>query len=109
MAKRLLARETLPSLAADIDTGAFDRKIVKNFTDPQGRITTFPSQQKKFLAILRYVLQAFEPDRRYSEKQVNEILLRFNDDTATLRRELVDFHYMARENGEYWRIDQGPV
>ena len=43
---------------------------------------------------------------RYSEKQVNEILKRYHEDTATLRRELVGFGLMQREGGEgeYWRV-----
>ena len=42
---------------------------------------------------------------RYSEKKVNEILLRYSDDTATLRRCLVEFGFMDRAGGgrDYWR------
>ena len=32
MAKRLLARETLPAVAADVDLDAFDRKVLRDFT-----------------------------------------------------------------------------
>jgi hypothetical protein len=51
-------------------------------------------------------VQVFEPGARYPEKQVNEILSRFNEDTARLRRNLVDFKLMARQGGggEYWRV-----
>jgi hypothetical protein len=48
-------------------------------------------------------VRAFEPGRRYAEPQVNEILRRFHDDTARLRRELVGAGLMARQSGEYWR------
>jgi len=108
MAKRLLARDTLPSVAAEIDTDAYDRKVIENFSYPDGRIKAFPAQRKKFEAILRYVLRPFEPGERYSEKQVNEMLSRFHEDTATLRRELVTYHWLEREGGggEYWRPEQ---
>jgi len=45
-------------------------------------------------------------EKRYSEKQVNEILGHYHADTATLRRELVGFRLMQREGGggAYWRI-----
>lgn len=107
LARRLLSQERLPELADDVDLASFDRKILATFTDGEGRIKTFPSQQKKFLVLLRQVVQAFEPGVRYSEKQVNEILSRFNEDTATLRRALVDYHLMARESGgsAYWRLE----
>ena len=105
MAQRLLAKETLPAVVADVDMDAYDKKVLKAYLTPDGRIKAFPSQQKKFQAILRYVVEAFEPGQRYSEKQVNDILRRFHDDTADLRRSLIDFKLMNREGGgrEYWR------
>jgi predicted transcriptional regulator len=105
MARRLLASETLPGVASDVDVDAYDRKVIANFTDPDGRIKTFPAQRKKFEAILRYVLRVFEPGARYSEKQVNEMLGRFHEDTATLRRELVDYGWLKRAGGGgvYWK------
>lgn len=65
--------------------------------------------QKKLEAILRYVARDFEPDKRYTEKQVNEILSRFHEDTASLRRELVGVKLMERDGGggEYWRMESG--
>lgn len=104
MAQRFLRREALASAAADIDLDAYDRKVIANFTDTDGRIKTLPAQRKKLEAILRYVLRAFDPGVRYSEKRVNEILVHFNKDTATLRRELVDYRMLVREGGggEYW-------
>ncbi len=106
LARRLLATEDLSSVAADVDLDSYDHKVVANFTTPDGRIKTFPAQHKKFQAILRYVVQAFEPGQRYTEKQVNDILSRYHEDTATLRRELVDERLMAREGGgrSYWRV-----
>ncbi len=57
------------------------------------------------MAVLRHALQLFAFDVRYSEKQVNEILAQINEDTALLRRELVELHWMARDHGVYWRIE----
>ncbi|MBN1147947.1 MAG: metalloregulator ArsR/SmtB family transcription factor [Anaerolineales bacterium] len=108
MAKSLLARETLPAVAAEVDIDAYDRKVLNTYLTPDGRLKQFPSQQKKLEVILRHVAQAFEPGARYSEKQVNQILERFNQDTASLRRHLVEFGLMGRQGGggEYWRIDK---
>ena len=105
MAQRLLATENLQKLSADADLDAYDRKVLDTFLDAEGRIKAFPAQDKKFQVILRYVLKAFEPGVRYPEKQVNEILARYNDDTASLRRGMVEYHLMAREGGggAYWR------
>jgi predicted transcriptional regulator len=107
MSQRLLAKGTLPSVASDIDLEAYDHKVVKNYTDAEGHLKSIPVQHKKLLAILHYVVDAFEPGKRYPERQVNEILEHYHEDYARLRRELVENHMMAREGGggEYWRID----
>jgi len=104
MSQRLLARETFPAVTAEVDMDAYDRKVINTFCEPDGRIRQFPAQQKKFEAILRYVIQAFEPGIRYTEKQVNEILKNYSDDTATLRRGFIEYKMMLREGGggEYW-------
>jgi len=103
MARRLDQVAGLPGLA-EYQPAGYDAKVLKNFTGADGRIHTFPAQEKKLLVLLRHVLQSFEPGVRYTEKQVNEILSRFNDDTAFLRRSLVSFKMMARQGGggEYW-------
>ena len=62
-----------------------------------------PRQRKKRLLLLDLLAQEFEPGRHYSEREVNEILGRFHDDTAALRRYLVDEEFMDREAGVYWR------
>ena len=106
-ARRFLRRSELPRLAEGVDLDAFDRKVLSNFTDAEGRIIRFPVQRAKYMVLLRYVVKAFEPGVRYTEKQANEILSRFSEDTAWLRRNLVDSHFMAREGGggAYWRTD----
>jgi len=105
-AARLLGAQALPRLAEDADVEAWERKVLQTFCDSEGRITAFPAQQKKQLVLLRHVQAAFEPGVRYGERELNEILRRFNDDTARLRRALVDHGLMAREGGggAYWRI-----
>jgi hypothetical protein len=68
-------------------------------------VRAFPTQHKKYEVVMRHVVQAFEPGKRYTEKQVNEILSRFNEDTAQMRRSLIDLSLMQRQGGggEYWR------
>ncbi len=104
MAQRLLERETLPAVSEDIDIDAYDRKVLRNFLTPDGRIKDFPAQEKKLEVVLRYVLKSFEPGVRYTEKQVNEILMRFNVDYSFLRRSLIEYRMLAREAGgsAYW-------
>lgn len=90
--------------AAPEEGDAFDRKVLRSFTDSEGRITSFPAQEKKYLVLLRYALKAFQPCVRYSEKEVNEILSRFNKDTASLRRGFIEYKMMERDpdGRSYW-------
>jgi len=103
MAQRLLSRETLSAAAADVDSDAYDQKVISDFSLPDGRLKNIPAQRKKLEAVLRHIAHSFEQGTRYSERQVNEILARFHEDTATLRRELVGYGWLARERGQYWR------
>ena len=104
MAQRLLATENLSKLSGDADLDAYDRKVLDAFVGKDGKITALPAQEKKFQVILRYVAKAFEPDTRYSEKQVNEILSGYYKDTASLRRGLIEYRIMARDSSgsAYW-------
>ena len=108
MSQRLLEDEQIRQLSAPISEDAYDQKVLTNFIDKDGRIKTFPAQDKKLQAILRHVVKAFEPGQRYPEKQVNEILSHFNEDTAFLRRSLIEYKLMGRQGGggEYWRSEE---
>ena len=102
----MFSQQELSNVASEVDADAYDKKVIRDYSKRDGSLKTLPSQRKKLEAILRYVVKAFDVGKRYSEKQVNEILRRYNEDTATLRRELVGFGLMKRQGGggEYWRV-----
>ena len=104
--KSLFSQENLAASVANVDANAYDNKVVKDYVRKDGSLKTIPAQKKKLDAILRYVVKAFELEKRYSEKKVNEILVQYHEDTASLRRELVGAGLMKREGGggEYWRV-----
>ena len=68
-----------------------------------GRLVHLPTKETKRLVVLDHIAQRFEPGRRYTEKQINASLSEIHEDTATLRRDMVDFGFMDRADGEYWR------
>lgn len=109
MAERLLAKETLPAIADGVDMQAYDRAVLRNFSGPDGRLKTLPAQRKKFEVVLRHAASLFRPGKRYSEKEVNKLLAGIHEDTASLRRGLIEIHLMQRTNGEYWRTSQAAV
>ena len=103
--RNLFSQENLAASVADVDADAYDNKVVKDYVRKDGSLKTIPAQRKKLEAVLRYVVKAFEVNKRYSEKKVNEILSQYHEDTASLRHELVGYGLMKREGGggEYWR------
>src|SRR5260370_39439221 len=104
MANRLLARDTLPEAARELEGEGYDRKVLNDFLLPDGSLKKIPAQQKKLLVVLRHLLKEFEPDRTYPEKAVNAILARVHPDTASLRRAMVEYKLMQRAGGKDWRV-----
>jgi hypothetical protein len=91
-------------MAADVDLDAYDQKIIANYSHDDGSLKTIPSQRKKLEAILRYIGQDFTPGEQYNEGAVNQILKKYHQDTATLRREMVGIGLLERstDGSEYW-------
>ena len=103
-AQSLLSNEALPAAAAMVDTDAYSRKVLDDFLLPDGKLRSIPAQRKKLEAVLQHIAREIAPDVHYDEKQINEILSRFHQDTATLRREMIGYRILARAGGEYWKL-----
>jgi hypothetical protein len=80
-----------------------DSRVLDNFVDVGGRLISIPVQRKKRLAVLRWLVEDFQPARLYSEADVNRIISRRHPDFAALRRFMVDEELMQRRRGVYWR------
>jgi predicted transcriptional regulator len=83
---------------------AADRQVLREHIS-NGRLTRLPTKQKKLIVILRWLATLFEPDKLYTEPEVNTILkTAYEEDFVGLRRDLVDFGYLRRERGggKYW-------
>lgn len=81
----------------------YKKEVLSNFFK-YGRLTQIPTQRKKREIVLFEILQQFEPDRPYDEKNVNEIILRYHEDFCTIRREMIAFGMMTRDHEIYRRI-----
>jgi predicted transcriptional regulator len=80
---------------------------LRRFLDRSGRLTLWPpAKQRDKLLVLEYLASFFEPGRRYSEKEVNELLLLHSvvRDQAALRRALYEYRFMnrTRDGSQYW-------
>ena len=88
---------------------AFDQqareRILGGVFNKHGRLVGWPSKVPVLRVVLEVVQTRFAPDRVYAEKEVNAILLDVHDDYCTLRRALVDYGYLGRDHGRYWRTE----
>lgn len=92
--------EASPGLEED----AFRKKVLNTFFQ-RGRLVSIPAQLKKRQVILEKLVESFEPGRAYSEREVNQVLVEFHDDVASLRRGMIELGLMERAAGIYRRKD----
>jgi hypothetical protein len=104
MAKQVLSVEGVAGLAGPARPRGSQDSVVANFLGEDGKLTHIPAQRKKRYAVLSWLVRKFEEDRKYTEKEINEVIQRYHWDSATLRREFIGYHMMEREKGIYWRV-----
>ncbi|MFL5981630.1 MAG: DUF2087 domain-containing protein [Gaiellaceae bacterium] len=77
-------------------------RVLRNFAE-DGRLKALPVRASQRRVVLEYLATQFEDDVEYAERDVNELLGRFHDDYASLRRYLVDERLLTRSAGSYRR------
>jgi hypothetical protein len=93
---------------SDSGSADYDARVRQNFVDAAHRLVSIPVQRRKRLAILRWLVEDFQPGRQYTEAEVNQIISRHHPDFAALRRYLIDEEMMQRQRGIYWRTGSVP-
>ncbi len=71
-----------------------------------GKLIKIPVQQKKKLVVLKEIAKDFEHNTDYTEKQVSDKLKEYHEDYCYLRRSMIEFGIMTRENGIYRLRDE---
>lgn len=109
----VLAKEKLAEMRPSYVPAEFldekSKKVLRAHLNADGSIKQVPFQPAKLRVILNYLIEFFEFDTNYTEREVNTILRKYNEDTAGLRRDLVDAGMLARESdgSRYWRVKEG--
>lgn len=69
-----------------------------------GPLSKFPIKQKRKIIVLRHIITKFDGTKKYTEKEVNEILKNIYSDYVTLRRYLIEYGFMDRmdDGSLYW-------
>ncbi len=83
-----------------------ERQVLERFFS--GRVLNeIPTQRAKRIVVLQRLALEFDPGRRYTEFEVNELLGAFHPDWSALRRGLIDEGLLDRETSgggnTYWR------
>jgi DNA-binding transcriptional ArsR family regulator len=102
MNKDIFSREDTDVEASKETGNEAERKVLKAYFDGE-RLIELPLKGKKLQIVLQRLAAPFKDGARYTEHEVNEIMTRFHPDYATLRRELINHGYLAREKGIYWK------
>ncbi len=102
---------SIPRRATMIDeryaiTEEENQKIIKKYfkEGPEGALSEFPAKEKRKVIILNHLIKRFDPEKRYTEKEVNEVLTFAYHDHVTLRRYLIEYGHMDRlkDGSVYW-------
>jgi hypothetical protein len=102
--RALFDQKDLTALARPEQT--WEDKVIANFLLPDGTLKTLPASRRKRWVLLKWQMAGFEEGRRYAEKEVNAILQRRHPDVATMRREMIGWKMLAREENIYWRLPE---
>lgn len=84
--------------------------LLKGYLDDEGKYSKFPGkkQKKKQALMLQSLASKFDADKKYTEKEVNEILNQHHsfNDPATLRRLMFGSKLLDRtlDGRSYWRV-----
>ena len=81
----------------------YRQKVIDAFFE-YGKLKSIPAQRKKERIVLEVIVEAFEYDRIYTEREVNIIIADFHDDFCTIRRNMVGEGLLARDTSGYWRV-----
>jgi len=101
-ARRVLSAKVPVTPPAD-----YPEKVLADYLRPDGSLKEIPSQLKKKLIVYEHITAQFETGRQYAEKEVNELLKRFHADFVSIRRDLFDLGFIARQadGSAYWRSE----
>ncbi|MFD1356610.1 DUF2087 domain-containing protein [Fictibacillus halophilus] len=79
--------------------------VLNAFLNKEGKLKNIPSQKKKKLVILEYLVRKLEGET-YSELQINQFIKQYHEDFCTIRREFIVNGYMDRDAGFYKKREE---
>ena len=102
--KAMFDRSDVAAMARPMQS--WEDKVLGVFLQPDGKFIHLPASRRKRWVLLKWLAAQVEEGRRFKEAEINEILQRRHWDCATMRREMIGWRMMAREDGIYWRLPE---
>jgi hypothetical protein len=81
---------------------------IDQFFAPDGSLISIPAKNSKKIEVLNRIAEKFAPGVMYTEKELNEIISDFHDDTAALRRYMIEFGIMQRNSESVSWLSETP-
>ncbi|MFO1013453.1 MAG: metalloregulator ArsR/SmtB family transcription factor [Caulobacteraceae bacterium] len=85
---------------------SWEDKVIATFVQADGTFKVLPASRRKRWVLLKWLMAEFVDGRGYPEKEVNAILTKRHWDCATMRREMIGWKMMSREDGIYHRLPE---
>lgn len=80
--------------------------ILKRYFGPDNKllIKGFPAKEKRKIIIMQKLINDFEINRKYSEKEVNTMLKQYYEDYVSVRRSMITYGFLDRngDGTQYW-------
>ncbi|UPM54679.1 DUF2087 domain-containing protein [Gottfriedia acidiceleris] len=89
----------------NITEGEMEKTLKKYFPEGiDGPLKKFPLKEKQKLVVLREIVKKFSPNKKYTEKEINEVLTAIYPDYVVLRRYLIEYGFIDRKSdgSSYW-------
>jgi hypothetical protein len=99
----ILLTESDEALVQTQRDAEYRQKVIDAFFE-YGKLKSIPAQQKKERIVLEVIVQSFEFERIYTEREVNIIIADFHDDFCTIRRNMIRENLLDRDARGYWRV-----
>jgi hypothetical protein len=76
---------------------------IDQFFRPDGSLISIPAKSVKRIAVLQHIASDLSPDTKYPEKDLNIIIAKYHDDTAAIRRYMIEYGILERDGESvYW-------
>ena len=80
---------------------------IDQFFRPDGSLISIPAKSAKRIAVLHHIARNLSPDTKYPETELNLIITKYHDDTAAIRRYMIEYGILDRDSESVYWVPRG--